>query len=74
MIYATTIAKTCLSGKSDLFVGESLQGRCVEWVEIIRKGKEEVSKGIKGKGLHELDWRIEVKPPTLFQTRWCSET
>jgi len=29
-----------------------------EWVEIIRQGKEEVSKGIKGKGL---------------QTRWCSE-
>jgi len=24
-----------------------------EWVEIIGQGKEEVSKGIKGKGLHE---------------------
>ena len=26
-----------------------------EWVEIIRQGKEEVSNGIKGKGLHELE-------------------
>jgi hypothetical protein len=26
-----------------------------EWVEIIRQGKEEVSTGIKGKGLHELE-------------------
>lgn len=26
-----------------------------EWVEIIWKGKEEVSEGIKGKGLHELE-------------------
>jgi hypothetical protein len=26
-----------------------------EWVEIIGQGKEEVSKGIKGKGLHELE-------------------
>jgi len=25
-----------------------------EWVEIIGKGKEEVSKGIKGKGLHKI--------------------
>ena len=25
-----------------------------EWVEIIRQGKEEVSKGIKGKGLHKI--------------------
>jgi len=26
-----------------------------EWVEIIGQGKEEVSKGTKGKGLHELE-------------------
>ena len=26
-----------------------------EWVEIVWQGKEEVSKGIKGKGLHELE-------------------
>jgi hypothetical protein len=26
-----------------------------EWVEIIKQGKVDVSKGIKGKGLHELD-------------------
>ena len=26
-----------------------------EWVEIIGQGKEEVSKGIKGKGLHDLE-------------------
>jgi predicted CopG family antitoxin len=26
-----------------------------EWVEIIKQGKEDVSKGIKGKGLHELE-------------------
>jgi len=26
-----------------------------EWVEIIRKGKEEVKKGIKGKTLNELE-------------------
>ena len=26
-----------------------------EWVEIIRQGKEEVSKDIKGKGLHDLE-------------------
>ena len=26
-----------------------------EWVEIIRQGKEDVSKGIKGKGLHKLE-------------------
>lgn len=26
-----------------------------EWVEIIGQGKKEVSKGIKGKGLHELE-------------------
>jgi len=25
-----------------------------EWVEIIRQSKEEVSKGIKGKGLHKI--------------------
>ena len=25
-----------------------------EWVEIIRQGKEEVSKGIKGKGLNKI--------------------
>jgi predicted CopG family antitoxin len=25
-----------------------------EWVEIIRQGKEEVSRGIKGRGLHEI--------------------
>jgi predicted CopG family antitoxin len=25
-----------------------------EWVEIIKQGKEEVSKGIKGRGLHEI--------------------
>jgi predicted CopG family antitoxin len=26
-----------------------------EWVEIIKQGKEDVSKGIKGKDLHELE-------------------
>lgn len=26
-----------------------------EWIETIRKGKEEVSKGIKGRGLNELE-------------------
>ena len=26
-----------------------------EWVEIIGQGKEEVSKGIKGKGFHDLE-------------------
>jgi predicted CopG family antitoxin len=26
-----------------------------EWVEMIKKGKEEVTKGIKGKTLHELE-------------------
>jgi len=26
-----------------------------EWVEIIRKGKEEVARGVKGKSLHELE-------------------
>jgi hypothetical protein len=26
-----------------------------EWVEIMKHGKEDVSKGIKGKGLHELE-------------------
>jgi hypothetical protein len=26
-----------------------------EWVEIIKQGKEEVSKGIKGRELHELE-------------------
>lgn len=26
-----------------------------EWVEIIKKGKEEVKKGIKGKSIHELE-------------------
>jgi hypothetical protein len=31
-----------------------------EWVEIIKQGKEDVSKGIKGKGL--MSWKIEVKP------------
>jgi hypothetical protein len=55
LIYATTITGTCLSGKPDLIVGKSLQGRCVEWVEIIRQGKEEVSKGIKGKGATPID-------------------
>jgi hypothetical protein len=26
-----------------------------DWVEIIKQGKEDVSRGIKGKGLHELE-------------------
>ena len=26
-----------------------------KWVEIIKKGKEEVKKGIKGKSVHELE-------------------
>ena len=25
-----------------------------EWVEIIKQGKEDVSRGIKGRGLHEI--------------------